>query len=580
MSTEIWPQQLYDSLTRQNTVLETPITTIPQLLNAIASYNSDQRLQGRAFTAHKGYMSEGHGDFLRKLLEAFTAQREANDSHKTAINTYLTAHSHYDAQQIQRELNILATLIPAMRLTIPLTLVPSVRQLLQEQLDDLIDRQETVQDKCDDLQSFIAATSGIYDTPNSLFAAIDPLLVRIERTARCIFTGVVTMPTLAELDDIIAAKAVYATFFDNNGNLIYSEVGHLMSRGHENMSQAKFDALVMLFGDPSISHEALSRVYQHAFLNTPAEDFWTVHGTLVAIADALSESFMQNVDTWLWTGAFRDHTTRSEIEAMMQRIQVLYFIASLNNHDGLSNLTDHLDLSQLNDGTIRFFGVTGTLSTFQGLFFGTYAYDALEASIQRDFEAAVRRNPDLAGHLLAALQFIPHIKGAAGGISSAQSISKALQDALNLISQNSALSAAERELLQRMTALAIARLGGGAFSVHSSHSGYTLIGTTTMTNAAMINLAGLEAALFPTNTVISALATPDRMPATYSRVREFLHEGGARAFGNALNEIYHTHFESISSQFPHFELVITDDSTSLPLPVLQEIINIWGGGND
>jgi len=95
----------------------------------------------------------------------------------------------------------------------------------------------------------------------------------------------------------------------------------------------------------------------------------------------------------------------------------------------------------------------------------------------------------------------------------------------------------------------------------------------------MINLAGLEAALFPTNTVISALATPDRMPATYSRVREFLHEGGAGAFGNALLTSYQENFETISAQFPEFDLVYHMKPGTLPLPVLEEVINIWSASN-
>ena len=67
----------------------------------------------------------------------------------------------------------------------------------------------------------------------------------------------------------------------------------------------------------------------------------------------------------------------------------------------------------------------------------------------------------------------------------------------------------------------------------------------------------------------------DRNHPDYWEVSTFIIEGGARDFGNALNRIYHANFETISTQFPQFELIVHDDSTSLPLPVVEELIRLY-----
>jgi len=88
-------------------------------------------------------LEEGHGDFLRKLGEALSSQRDANNIQKDAVNTHLTSHSYYNSQQIQQELDRLAISIPSLRFTISITKFPLLRRSLQNTLDGHYSRGST-----------------------------------------------------------------------------------------------------------------------------------------------------------------------------------------------------------------------------------------------------------------------------------------------------------------------------------------------------------------------------------------------------------------------------------------------------
>jgi len=103
----------------------------------------------------------------------------------------------------------------------------------------------------------------------------------------------------------------------------------------------------------------------------------------------------------------------------------------------------------------------------------------------------------------------------------------------------------------------------------------------------IIGLAGLRSIGFSREEVeeiwtssenVHARNSPNNHP-EFKTVHDFIIEGGARDFGNALNRVYYANFETISIQFPQFELVISDDSTSLPLSVVKELIDLYEAEN-
>jgi hypothetical protein len=570
MSVRFVPATIRHELESQNTQLDAQRENFQSVADAIDRYRGEGALSGRAFQAHKDYFGEGHLPFIRALRSMMLSQRNANVYHISRLGGL--THAYYNQAQIESELSQLAWSIPAAQAMVIL-LWPH-HAAWQTILDTRRARRALLQEKQQQLATYLGATASIYNDAEAQLHNVRRLLTRIEMQRMCDTTGVVSLPTQREVDNLIAAQDMMESWINTDGTLDYIAVGILMSKGIDNLTQVELDALTMLFGNPSVCIYDLARAYQKAYTVTPVENFWRLQDVLTTIVGRLADKFMLQANDWLWLGLDADPNLRPEIDAQMQRIQILAFISGLESNGRLSQLADFLELDY-RENTIRFFNVTGTLSTFRGLFRGTYVYDALEAIIERDFEAAVRRNPDLAGHLLSVLKFIPGINKTAAGVSTAKSIAKAVQDAISLLSQDATLSAAERDLLQRMTALAIARIGGGVLSVHMSTGSYMLLGTTTMTNNAMIRLAGLEAIGFEPGEALAALGEQSNWPEEYERILEFLYDGEAGAFQNMLLGIFQDNFNTISTQFPDSNLVYSTIPSYLPLPVLEEVLNIW-----
>jgi len=169
-------------------------------------YNA--QMDSVAFAAHKSYMDEGHRrGVLNQLNDYFYWTFIGNRHHITAINTHLTA-AFYDRAAFQTELDTLRS-----RQNIVTQNVPVVRGALNKfsrgrvditpftkSLSVCTDRIRVLEERLGQIESYLAATSRIYQQAELSLGRAQRELRRLEMANRCLTTGSPTLPTWGEVD--------------------------------------------------------------------------------------------------------------------------------------------------------------------------------------------------------------------------------------------------------------------------------------------------------------------------------------------------------------------------------------------
>jgi hypothetical protein len=190
------------------------MTQISSLLHDIEAYNNDNRLRGAAYTSHKTYMTQGHGDYLGKLERALAAKHTANQTHINALDTYLSTHSWFHSGQIHNEIDCWTIQINL--LNVLMIASPIIGLFMRNTRDNLINLRNNRRQKLQQIENYINATHSIYDEPNRLVAEVDRSLVRIEFADRCMTTGAVTLPTMVRVDEIIKKQRIFREVMPNS----------------------------------------------------------------------------------------------------------------------------------------------------------------------------------------------------------------------------------------------------------------------------------------------------------------------------------------------------------------------------
>ena len=196
---------------------------------------------------------------------------------------------------------------------------------------------------------------------------------------------------------------------------------------------------------------------------------------------------------------------------------------------GAGNLVmvERFDQENLRDGFanghIRFDRTNFSVSNMDGLTGAPRAYttNAMRQTAEGQLAQVQNDNPNWASHLatatLAVTGFIPTTAVASGVVGAGHGAWTIIDD---FAGRGQALSQAQQNFYHQMAAVSVSDIGGGVASVHLPNGNYRVIGTTLSTQAAMINLAGLETQGISNETALAALA--DSNHPTYSAVQEFL----------------------------------------------------------
>ena len=209
MSIEIYPATVRQCLVTQNRKMQEIIDGINRLRRTIGAYTGENDLQGAAYLAHKSYMVHGHIAFLNRYAEALAAMIAANQRHIAAIDAHLSAHSWFHTGQIENEIATWTAQIRSIDFLISI-LPPGVSHSpLQNSRNNLVQLCNSRMQKLEQVQNYINATNGIYESAESKKAEANRLLVRLRLTERCATTGSVTMPTMLKVDIAILIDRLF-----------------------------------------------------------------------------------------------------------------------------------------------------------------------------------------------------------------------------------------------------------------------------------------------------------------------------------------------------------------------------------
>ncbi|MCL2426547.1 MAG: hypothetical protein FWD05_09455 [Oscillospiraceae bacterium] len=209
MSLDFTPSQVSAELTAQNLILGQILEQAPLLLSDIEAYNNENMLQGRAFTAHKKYKDQAHGDYLRKLIQGYTSFQGANDYHIQALNSFSRPDSRHCSVQIDNEITYLNNRISNIdwwrnAFSWWNDVATVIDHFTWETREILAGRRQIQLDKQADLQSYESATMGIYDEAVQYINEAERLLNRIEFAERCLTSGYVTLLSIDKVSELIA----------------------------------------------------------------------------------------------------------------------------------------------------------------------------------------------------------------------------------------------------------------------------------------------------------------------------------------------------------------------------------------
>ena len=584
---EVKPGVLRDALAAQNKELSELRNRISALLSDIEAYVNDTRLQGRAYTAHKKYKSEGHGDYLRKLRQALFAHEEANNRHMRALETYLSPYEWLHKDQIQdevddwtRELNWLngwLSNVSVFSAELAATLWVNTRKVLENLI-------AIGHKKLQQIADFEAATNGLYDEADQLLTEANRLLVRIEHSERCLTTGSVTMPAMSKVDDIVAVNEILDSLFFESGKLDVGAVSDLLGKYLENGTGLHYRALVALHLDSRISSQDIVDIHATIAGRWPwppdAIDFEMIrtHQELVQKLTAdISGSFFSKHDRYLRGCTL---VSEDELKAKLLRSQLLTFIGAFNTDEWSIFAATRIDLrdfppqpgSDSVQPRLVFYGKTYYATSFEDFNDSrTFLAERYGQTVLDNFDAQTA-NMDW-GRLALPLSEVPAaVLGAFvdkyGIVGAANALARAYKEIRDEAERISKIDEVQARFIRHMEAIGIAELGGGVAGMETTR-GFEVIGTNTSTNQALINSAALER--MGISIQDAALSLSNETVPGYAIIRNFVDGEKCNVREETLNAL----IETGNALYRESTLTNNSDPYRLPVMDLELVIEHW-----
>jgi len=435
------------------------------------------------------------------------------------------------------------------------------------------------------LNAYVANTAGIYREPERLRTETYRLFVRID-SSELRANGTVYVPEMTRVDEIVAAREIVESLFtiDDYGNEVFDEdrVALMIAKGQEYLTEVEWLALVRLFDDPRMTLERIADVSSIAILKSGSSLNSVppnARETLYKLGSLITQRLQNETNILLMRGGEFSDQEYARLESLLQRSLLFTFISELTSHCVFvaGSFSENFDFSQFSNGTLYFiqstsFGVSGfvpfatsTLDDFLGR--TSYLSNRYRMNSIRALADAEANAPNWTDFGVSTLKSLSMSKGAGTSFNLLNTIVQMEQYGITL-------NNAQISHLDAMTMLAFYDLGGGMAGIQTPN-GYRFTAGNTNTPQAMINLAGLGLSELEATAVLADTSNSER-----ETVAAFVApQGGWHGFANELLGVYQENFEAITAQFPSLNLEYTTRPDNLPLPVLQEIINMHGGGN-
>jgi len=262
----IHPNNLITSIDVQNTELQTAIDNLRLLQAEIDTYNGEEGLQGAAFTAHKAYMSDGHGEVIRHMIIAYETLIAANNSHRLSVLWNLTERNRtYNQTMIIASINTYSQLQTAWNNTLfsggsnwnSATIIHNWQRIngpiSQNTLTNFANNLAANERRRDEINRYISVTRNTYNEAELAFAELERAKQRITYASQCTTTGV-TVPLAWEGLDALVAQTRFEREFNATMKVLQDGNGwnwdgmeSLLRRPYNEISSAEYLALAYIF---------------------------------------------------------------------------------------------------------------------------------------------------------------------------------------------------------------------------------------------------------------------------------------------------------------------------------------------
>jgi len=196
MSISIMTETLRASLVSQKNAYKAIHGNFATARQNIRSYLDESNLEGRAFRANKAYFQGGHLPALSNLESTFNALISANDAHVSAVDNHLRPYGFYDSTIIETNLSWVRQSLFWLDATI--AAVGSIISWATGLISLRAERREfqrAWQERGDRLNSYLNATTSLYNDMDTNFATLERLLLRLEIAGSCPTTGRMILPS-------------------------------------------------------------------------------------------------------------------------------------------------------------------------------------------------------------------------------------------------------------------------------------------------------------------------------------------------------------------------------------------------